>query len=354
MINKNLYKEVKNYQKLQIQKLLKTKYFNYEIRNIILKNIDIYGNYYSNSEILTKYSNKSMTYLIRNENNMMSLYKIYHNSYTNEYNCSFYLEKNIPPSFNNRLDVLYYGGELLIITCNNIIVRYNFLTSKWKKCYIKSNTNTLHNEISSKMKYVVHDDKLYVLYDYWVDEINTFTPHPLGIIIFLDDESFTVDFFDNKSMFSSCFWNYSLISYENKIWKIGGSKSNYKQIKDIYTFNFESGIWEKEAFKLNNYRENFKLMDNFKLEIIDGLLYAIGGDIIDSIFSIEKFDNVNRIWVMVTSYKLKYKSIFLCDNKVILITNNEEYYVYDIKNNTWEKILINKKNDDNLFKNINI
>ena len=349
MVNKNLYKEVKEYQKIQIQKLLKEKYFTYEIRNIILKNIDVYGNYYSNSEILTKYNTKSITYLLKNENKLLNIYKLYYNNNTKEYNYAFYLNTDIQPSFNNRTDILYYGGELLIITCNNIIMRYNFLTSKWIKCYIKS---TEKMRISSTMKYVIHDNMLYVLHDYWVDEINTFTPYPLGIITFSSDSvlnksSFVIDFFDERSRFNQIYWKYALISYENRIWKVGGSDADYKPIKDTYTFNFEIGIWEKEAFKLNNYRENFKL------EIIDGILYAIGGDV-DSKFSIEKFDNVNRIWVIVTSYNLKYKNLFLHQSKVILTRNSEKSYVYDIKDNIWEDRIINKKNDDFLFRNINI
>jgi hypothetical protein len=347
--NKNLYQNVYEYQKILIEKLLNNKFFTNEVRDIIIKNMDMYGNYHSNSEILGKLNTKSITYLIKNKNPIIQLYKLYYNTFSNEYNYTLNIDTNINTSFHNRTDILYYGGELVVITVNNIIMCYNFLTSKWKKYYIQNSSS----RITSTMKYVIHDNKLYVLYDYLVDEINTFEPYPLGIIIFLDDDSFTIDFFDNKSIFNRSFSNYSLISYENKIWKVGGLESNYKQIKDIYTFNFENGIWEKEVFKLNNYREDLKLIDNFKLEIIDNILYAIGGDIIDSIFSIEKFDNVNRIWVMVTTYKLKYKSLFLHNNKVVL-TNHEGCNVYDIKNNTWNETYINKQDDDILFKSINI
>jgi hypothetical protein len=342
LVNKNLYQNVNEYQKILIQKLLNNKFFTNEVRDIIIKNIDMYGNYHSNSEILGKLNTKSITYLIKNKNPIIQLHKLYYNTLSNEYNYTLNIDTNINTSFHNRTDILYYGGELVVITVNNIIMRYNFLTSKWKKYYIQDS----RSKITSTMKYVLHNGNIYVLHDYWVNEINTFLPYPIGIIIF-SDNNFSIEFLDNRSAFKESNWNYSLISYENTIWKVGGANANYNPIKDTYTFDFENNKWKREDFNLNKSRQNFKL------EIIDSTLYAIGGDS-DSKFTIEKFDNINRIWVMVTSNNISKKNNVAIYNDKVIVFSSEKTYVYDIKNDYWNKTCFYKRDDDFIFKNVNM
>ena len=97
---------------------------------------------------------------------------------------------------------------------------------------------------------------------------------------------------------------------------------------------------------------------NFKLEVINNILYAIGGDInYNDLITIEKYNNIENKWNIITSKNIViYHSYVVLENKIFLFTNDLEEYnkvnceIYNTINDTWIKTNINI----DLFKNANL
>lgn len=391
-LNKIFYSYLSTYQKRKIDNLLKNNYYIDSIKSIILTNKNRHFNV-SNSEIIEKldiHSNIYLTGITINQINIGSIYKIYYDSYLKEYKFYHLLSTN-NLFFNNfqNIQILYLGGEL-IIAINNKIKRYNLLTKIWNISNIISNksyynniyydnvyyNNIYYNKILYK-KYSIFDNKIYLIHTF-INSEHIYESFPLSFIT-LEDNICKIIFLDNNTKLIIPRKDHSMISFENKLW-IAGGFSNLSYLNSVEVYDPKIGYWKEEKGMIRK-------RVNLKLEVINGVLYAIGGDIFLSEFnsiSIEKFDSLNRNWSLITSKKIvKNKinnyTIFVLNNRIIFLNNmikddNEDYDIkkyyiinqndnidnniekynieeynieeYNIENNSWRSLKI-----DNLFNN---
>ena len=375
-LNKIFYSYLSTYQKRKIDNLLKNNYYIDSIKTIILTNKNKHFNV-SNSEIIEKLDIQYNIYLIGitiNSINLGSIYKIYYDSYLKEYKYYHLLSTNIY-FFNNfhNIQLLYLGGELIIVM-NNKLKRYNLLTKIWSISNIISNksyynniyyhnvyyNNLYYNKILYK-KYSIFDNKIYLIQTF-INSEHVFESFPLSFIT-LEDHICKINFLDNNTKLIIPRKDHSMVSFENKLWVAGGF-SNLIYLNSVEVYDPKIGYWKEEEGMI---RKRVKS----RLEVINGVLYAIGGDIFLSEFhsiSIEKFDSLNRNWSLITSKKMvKNKinnyTIFVLNNRILFFNNmikdnNEEYDIinnnieeynieeYNIENNSWRSLKI-----DNLFNN---
>jgi hypothetical protein len=143
-----------------------------------------------------------------------------------------------------------------------------------------------------------------------------------------------------------------MIAFNDKLWVAGGKHEN-EYLNDVEVFDFKIGIWKEQINKMNRKRVDFKL------EVINNNLYAIGGDIgyNDLLITIEKYDNYNNNWNIITSKNIiSFYSYVVLKNKIFLFTNNLNEYnkvyceIYDIINNIW----INTDINIDFFENANL
>lgn len=351
-INKKFYKNIINYQKHKIKNLLKNNYYSSEIKNIIKTNHYNYL-YICDSEILEKLTIKPIVYIIGkspNDINLGSIHKIYYNNYFQEYRSYHVITSHIN-YFNKLMDMqlLYLGGELLIIMYNKIKV-YNLLTNMWITYNIDSNDDY----IKCNKRCCIYNDEIYVTQSYWIGENENFEhkSFPLGILFKNNTHKYTLKLFNEKTEMIKCRKGHAMIAFKNKLW-IAGGRCNLEFLQCVETFDFNTQIWSEEDNTMNRKRLNFKL------EVIDNILYAIGGDIEISDFSItiEKYDYYSKKWIIITEKNiLNYYSTFVLNNKIMFFTKNlhksiNVFDIYDIKNDLWtykelKECIIN---NDNLF-----
>ena len=136
---------------------------------------------------------------------------------------------------------------------------------------------------------------------------------------------------------------HSMIAFNDKLWVAGG-KHEDEYLNDLEVFDFEIGLWKTQINKMNRKRINFKL------EMINHTLYAIGGDIDydDFLITIEKYDHLKDTWNIITNKNIiSFYSFVVMENKIFLFTNNINEHnhiyceIYDTINNNWTKTNIN-------------
>lgn len=405
-LNKIFYSYLSKYQKRKIDYLLKNNYYTNSIKNIIQTNRNRYFNV-SDSEIIENLDIKYNTYLIGikiKSTNSGSMYKIYYDSYLEEYKYCHLLSTNII-FFNNfqNIQMLYLGGELIIVM-NNRVKRYNLLTKIWDSTNIIS-TESYYNNLLTKIsnvsnvtstnsfynnlyyhnvyynnqyynrilykKYCIFDNKIFLIHTF-INSEHVYESFPLSYIT-LDNDLYQckIFFLDNNTKLITPRKDHSMVSFENKLW-IAGGYSNLTYLDSVEVYDPKIGFWKEEE-------KMIRKRVNLKLEVIDGILYAIGGDIFLSEFhtiSIERFDNLKRNWLLITSKKIvKSKmdnyTIFVLNNRIIFLNNmikdnNEERDIkeysiidedaqgdkcisieeYNIDNNSWRSLKM-----DNIFNN---
>lgn len=343
LVNKNIHNNILIYQKYLINQLLKNNYYSIFIKNIILNNRYQY-NYICNSEIIEKLNEKSIIYILGisyYSTHCSLLYKLYFNKYFQEYRFVPIIKSHMNYFNKHRgIQLIYLGGELMFIMHNKIKI-YNILTNHW---YNYNIIGYNENSIQCNKVCCVYNNQIYVTQSYWNgdNEFKKYSSFPLSILEF-DDCKFILKIFSLSSMLLKSRMGHSMIAFNNKLWVAGG-KHEDEYLNDIEIFDFKLGIWKIQISKMNRKRINFKL------EVIENELYAIGGDIDynDLLITIEKYDNIKNKWIIITSKSIViYHSYVVLENKIFLFTNDlEEYnkvicYIYNTINNYWIKTNIN-------------
>ena len=343
LVNKNLRNNILIYHKYIIDQLLKNNYYTTFVNNIILNNGYQY-NYICNSEIIEKLTEKSVIYILGTSyysKHASLFYKLYFNKYFHEYRFVPIVKSHI--NYFNKymgIKIIYLGGEILIIMHNKVKV-YNLLTNIW---YNYNIIGYNENSIQCDKICCVYNNKIYVIQSYWNgdNEFKKYNSFPLSILEY-DNNKFILKTFSSSSILAKSRIGHSMIAFNDKLWVVGG-KHEDEYLNDVEVFDFKVGIWEIQINKMNRKRVNFKL------EVIQNELYAIGGDVgyNDYLITIEKYDNFKNKWKIITSKNIIiYHSYVVLENKIFLFTNDLEEYnkvsceIYNTSNNIWENTNIN-------------
>ena len=330
-IDKKFLNDIIYYQKNKIKKLLKNNFFSEFNKNIINNNSykDIF---ISDTKIIEEIYDRSFTVIIGiskiNKKNI-SIYFLKNNNFELEYILSInidYFDKLY------NIECLYLGGDIYFITNKNII-KYNLLT----KNLIKNSLNHHdYNKIKSLIKCTVYNNEIYILQSYW-DIINDkYNSYPLCKLLYHNNsyENYLYNLSTNLNK-SRRFHGFSV--YNNQLFVAGGVNGN-NCLNSVEIFNDEKQVWEKQKNGM------VKNRSHFKLTVIEDDLYAIGGDFPINNISIEKYDNKNKIWNIVTySNSNFYNSTIINRYNIYFFKEDNEFNnkkiicdIYDIKNNIWD------------------
>ena len=240
----------------------------------------------------------------------------------------------------NGIKLIYLGGELMIIMYNQVKI-YNILTNNWNSYNIIKHDQKL---LVSNKECCIYKNKIYVTQSYWDNnnEIKKYNSFPL-LILEYNDSKFILTQFNSSSMLIKSRKGHSMIAFNDKLWVAGG-KHQDEYLNDLEVFDFEIGLWKTQINKMNRKRINFKL------QVINHTLYAIGGDIDydDFLITIEKYDHLKDTWNIITNKNIiSFYSFVVMENKIFLFTNNINEHnhiyceIYDTINNNWTKTNIN-------------
>lgn len=343
LLNKTFYKTILNYQKHLINQLLKNNYYTEFIKKIVLNN-GYHCNYICNSEIIEKLNQKSIIYILGTSfyhKSASIVYKLYFNQYFQEYRF-IHIVKTHMNYFNkySGIKLLFLGGELMMIM-HNKLKTYNLLTNNW---YSYNIIGYNENLIQCNKECCVYKNKIYVTQSYWNgdNEYKKYNSFPL-LVLEYENSNFVLKNYNLSSNLIKSRKGHAMIAFDDKLWVAGG-KHEDEFLDDIETFDFKIGIWKEEKSKMNRKRTDFKL------EVINNNLYAIGGDIghNDLLITIEKYDHLNKKWDIITSRNIvSFYSYVALQNKIFLFINDLNEYnkvyceIYDVVKNIWEKTDIN-------------
>jgi hypothetical protein len=289
----------------------------------------------------------------------------------------------------NRIEYLYYGGEIYIFFQEKFI-KYNLLKKKWSYHKIINEFNYIYT------KYEILNNKIYIVQSFW-DPHSNYTSCPLAIL----DEYNIINKLDISTKYIVPRRFHAIAQFEGKLWIAGGINDN-NYLSSVEVFDEDRNKW----IFCNNMN---KARVNFKLFVYDNNLYAVGGDnceirndiqisnstkspenffdnesinsfrscidedllklgekqqiiFLNSVTTIEKFDNIEKKWNIITQLNIDstYFNISLVNNYIIIYNKNilsneifinnllEEYYketsynasynasyIFDIKKCKW-------------------
>lgn len=307
---KDFSKFIRKYQNYKLKHELNQKFLTHDIKTIINNKL------YSQSYILENIFDKAPNIFINICKFYDNLIEVYLINQDLEYEIIF--TKSI--DFSDRFEYFYYGGEIYIFFREKCI-KYNLLKKKWTNHQIKLST---FDKKYIYRKYEILNNKIYIVQSFWYLN-NNLIPYHLTIL----DESYIGNDLDisTKNIIPRRF--YAITQFEGQLWVAGGIDDN-NYMSSVEVFNEKKNIWT-----LGNNMNKSRI--NFKLIVFDNNLYAVGGDI-DCITTIEKFDNIDRKWYLMTQLNIdttiSYISLI---NNYIIICNKTSFSNPDYINNLLEE-----------------